>query len=73
MDDNDIFIFEIYFEGRFKNLNGLVYVNGDITMHDEHFDSDYLSIFELEPIVRKYGYQHGDFIYYKFIDMSLDI
>ena len=72
MDDNDIFIFEIYFEGRFKNLNGLVYVNGDVTAHDEPFDSDYLSIFELESILGKYRYQHGDLIYYKLIEMSLD-
>jgi hypothetical protein len=31
-----------------------------------------LSIFELESILGKYGYQRGDFIYYKLVDMSLD-
>uniref|UniRef100_A0A2N9HPZ0 Uncharacterized protein n=1 Tax=Fagus sylvatica TaxID=28930 RepID=A0A2N9HPZ0_FAGSY len=72
MDDDDIFIFEIHFGGRFKNLNGLVYVNGDVTVHDEPFDSDCLSIFELESILGKYGYQRGDLIYYKLTDMSLD-
>uniref|UniRef100_A0A2N9EU15 CCHC-type domain-containing protein n=1 Tax=Fagus sylvatica TaxID=28930 RepID=A0A2N9EU15_FAGSY len=72
MDDDDFFIFEIHFGGRFKNLNGLVYVNGDVTAHDEPFDSDCLSIFELESILGNYGYQHGDFIYYKLADMSLE-
>ena len=72
MDDNDIFIFEIHFGRKFKNLYGLVYVNGDITVHDEPFDSDCLSIFELESILGKYGYQRGDLIYYKLADMSLD-
>jgi hypothetical protein len=72
MDDDDFFIFEIHFGGRFKDLNGLVYVNGDVTAHDEPFDSDCLSIFELESILGNYGYQHGDFIYYKLADMSLE-
>uniref|UniRef100_A0A2N9GEU7 SWIM-type domain-containing protein n=1 Tax=Fagus sylvatica TaxID=28930 RepID=A0A2N9GEU7_FAGSY len=72
MDDDDFFIFEIHFGGRFKNLNGLVYVNGDVTAHDEPFDSDCLSIFELESILGNYGYQHGDLIYYKLADMSLE-
>ncbi len=72
INDDDIFIFEIHFGGRFKNLNGLVYVNGDITVHDEPFDSDCLSIFELESILRKYGYQCEDLIYYKLTEMSLD-
>ena len=31
-----------------------------------------MSIFELESILGKYGYQRGDFIYYKLVDMSLD-
>jgi hypothetical protein len=41
-------------------------------VHDEPFDSDCLSIFELESILGKYGYQRGDLIYYKLTDMSLD-
>ena len=45
MDDDDIFIFEIHFGRRFKNLNGLVYVNGDVTAYDKPFDSDCLFIF----------------------------
>ena len=72
MDDDEFFIFEIHFGGRFKNLNGLVYVNGDVTVHNEPFDSDYLSIFQLESILGKYEYQRGDLIYYKLIDISLD-
>ena len=71
-NDDDIFIFEIHFGRKFKNLYGLVYVNGDITVHDEPFDSDCLSIFELESILGKYGYQRGDLIYYKLTDMSFD-
>ena len=72
MDDDEFFIFEIHFGGRFKNLNGLVYVNGDVTVHDKPFDSDCLSIFELESILERYEYQRGDLIYYKLTDMSLD-
>uniref|UniRef100_A0A2N9ILE3 SWIM-type domain-containing protein n=1 Tax=Fagus sylvatica TaxID=28930 RepID=A0A2N9ILE3_FAGSY len=72
MDDDEFFLFEIHFGGRFKNLNELVYVNSDVTAHDEPFDSDCLSIFELESILGKYGYQHGDLIYYKLTDMSLN-
>ena len=72
MDNDDFFIFEIHFGGRFKNLNDLVYVNGDVTAHDEPFDSDCLSIFQLESILGKYRYQRGDLIYYKLADMSLD-
>jgi hypothetical protein len=72
INDDDIFIFEIHFGGRFKNLYGLIYVNGDITVHDEPFDSDCLSIFELESILGKYEYQRGNLIYYKLIEMSLD-
>jgi hypothetical protein len=34
MDDDDFFLFEIHFGGRFKNLNGLVYVNSDVTSKD---------------------------------------
>ena len=30
--DDDIFIFEIHFGGRFKNINGLVYVDVDISV-----------------------------------------
>jgi hypothetical protein len=70
--DDDIFIFEIHFGGRFKNINGLVYVDVDISVHDELFDSDCLSIFELESILKIYEYQREDLIYYKLIDMSLD-
>ena len=70
--DDDILIIEIHFRGRFKNINGLIYVDGDIIVHDEPFDSDCLSIFELESILKKYGYQCGDLIYYKWSDMSLD-
>uniref|UniRef100_A0A2N9IJF0 Transposase MuDR plant domain-containing protein n=1 Tax=Fagus sylvatica TaxID=28930 RepID=A0A2N9IJF0_FAGSY len=57
MDDDDYFIFEIHFGRRFKNLNGVVYVNGDVIVHDEPFDSDCLSMFELESILGKYEYQ----------------
>ena len=70
--DDDIFIFEIHFGGRFKNINGLVYVEVDISVHDELFDSDCLSIFELESILKIYEYQRKDLIHYKLIDMSLD-
>ncbi len=41
-------------------------------MHDKPFDSDYLSIFQLDTILKTYGYQRGDLIYYKLSDVSLE-
>jgi hypothetical protein len=33
-------------------------------MYDEKFDEDKLSFFEIEGIVKKYGYKSGDLVYY---------
>ena len=42
--------------GKIQEFKWVVYVNGDVTVHDEPFDSDSLSMFELESILGKYGY-----------------
>ena len=37
MEEGDL-IFEIHHGGRFKNMNGLIYVVGDISIHGGGYD-----------------------------------
>jgi hypothetical protein len=39
-------------------------VGGDVDAHAETYDEDKLSFFEIEGIVKKYGYKSGDMVYY---------
>ncbi|KAL4614002.1 hypothetical protein ACB092_07G023600 [Castanea dentata] len=71
MEEGDL-IFEIHHGGRFKNLNGLIYVGGDISIHGEGYDRDCMSFIEVESILKSYGYKRGDLVYYKQVGMNLD-
>uniref|UniRef100_A0A7N2MBF2 Protein DETOXIFICATION n=1 Tax=Quercus lobata TaxID=97700 RepID=A0A7N2MBF2_QUELO len=71
MEEGDL-IFEIHHGGRFKNLNGLIYVCGDISIHGEGYDRDCMSFIEVESILKSYGYKRGDLVYYKQVGMNLD-
>ena len=71
MEEGDL-IFEIHHGGRFKNLNGLIYVGGDISIHVEGYDKDCMSFIEVESILKSYGYKRGDLVYYKQVGMNLD-
>ena len=71
MEEGDL-IFEIHHGGRFKNLNGLIYVGGDISIHGEGYDRDCMSFIEVESILKSYGYKRGDLVYYKQVVMNLD-
>ncbi|KAL0003830.1 hypothetical protein SO802_011391 [Lithocarpus litseifolius] len=71
MEEGDL-IFEIHHGGRFKNLNGLIYVGGDISIHSEGYDRDCMSFIEVESILKSYGYKRGDLVYYKQVGMNLD-
>ena len=60
MEEGDL-IFEIHQEGRFKNLNGLIYVGGDIPIHGEGYDRDCMSFIEVGSILKSYEYKRGGF------------
>lgn len=51
---------------------GCNYVGGDISVYDEPYDSDCLSFIEVETIVKPYGYNVGDLVYYKEPEKSLN-
>ena len=70
MEEGDL-IFEIH-EGRFKNLNGLIYFGGDISIHGGGYDRDCMSFIEVKGILKSYGYKRGDLVYCKQVGMNLD-
>ena len=39
-------------------------MEGEVDMYDEEFNEDNLSFFEIEGIVKKYGYKSRDLVYY---------
>ncbi|XP_059461824.1 uncharacterized protein LOC132190802 [Corylus avellana] len=57
-------MFEVHYSGKINR--GFTYTNvgGDINVNDETYDEDKLSFFEIEGIVKKYGYKSGDLVYY---------
>jgi thiamine monophosphate kinase len=63
MANNDV-IFRVHFGSRFDRRYKYTYVGGDIGLYDDAYDLDMLSFFEVERIVKKFGYQPGDLIYY---------
>jgi hypothetical protein len=68
----DDVIFLVNYGGRFDRQDKCMYVGGKIGVFDETYDLDCLSFIEIERIVKKYGYQPGDLIYYLQPDKSLD-
>ncbi|KAB1205801.1 Ubiquitin-conjugating enzyme E2 variant 1A [Morella rubra] len=62
----------VHYGGRFSRNFGCSYVGGDVSVYDEAYDVDCLSFFELEDIVKAYGYKPGDLIYYKQPGKTLD-
>nr|POE95972.1 hypothetical protein CFP56_47065 [Quercus suber] len=59
MEEGDL-IFEIHHGGGFKNLNGLIYVGGDISIHGEGYDRDWLVHIKTDPDVLKMVDCHKD-------------
>lgn len=57
--------FKVYHGGKFNRQSGCVYVGGDMHVYHEAYEFDCLSYFEIEGVVKKYGYKYGDHIYYK--------
>ncbi|KAB1203820.1 hypothetical protein CJ030_MR8G005086 [Morella rubra] len=66
------FLFEVHYSGRFSRQFGCTYVGGDVDVYDEPYDLDCLSFFELEAIVKPFGYKAGDLVYYKQPTKNLD-
>ena len=56
--------FEVHYGGRINRGLTCIYVGGDVDVHAETYDKDKLSFFEIEGIVKKYGYKSGDLVYY---------
>jgi hypothetical protein len=55
---------EVHYCGRINRGLTCTYVGGDVDVHAETYDEDMLSFFEIEGIVKKYGYKSGDLVYY---------
>jgi len=69
---NECLMFEVHHGGRFNRENGVAYVGGDVTNYPDLYDKDELSFFEVETVVKCYGYSPGDLIYYRIPNKSLD-
>jgi hypothetical protein len=65
-------IFTVHYGGRFNRKHACTYVGGKIGVYDDTYDLDYLSFIKIETIVKKFGYQPGDLIYYLQPSKSLD-
>ncbi|XP_059440262.1 uncharacterized protein LOC132172719 [Corylus avellana] len=57
-------VFEVHYGGKINRGFTNTYVGGDVDLHDETYDEDKLSFFEIEGIVKKYGYKSRDLLYY---------
>jgi hypothetical protein len=57
-------IFMVHYRGRFNRKKKCTYVGGKIGVYDDTYDLDCLSFIEIKTIVKKFGYQPGDLIYY---------
>jgi hypothetical protein len=63
MASNDV-IFRVHYGGRFDRRHRCTYVGGNIGLYEEPYDLDCLSFFEIENVVKKFGYHPGDLVYY---------
>lgn len=64
-------VFEVHYGGRFDRHFRCEYVSGSAIVHHETFDHDKLSFFEIEGILKEYGYKSGDLMYFKYPGKSL--
>jgi hypothetical protein len=58
-------VFEINFRGRFDKKFGCIYVGGQMDVHPDEVDPDNMTFFQIESIVKQYGYSLGDLIYFR--------
>ncbi|KAB1209378.1 hypothetical protein CJ030_MR6G016519 [Morella rubra] len=69
---SEFLLFKVHYGGRFCRNFGCSYVGGDVSVYDEPYNPDCFSFFELEDIVKAYGYKPSDLIYYKQPEKTLD-
>jgi hypothetical protein len=63
MANNEV-IFRVHYGGRFDRRYRCTYVGGNVGLYEESYDLDRLSFIEIETVVKKFGYQPGDLVYY---------
>jgi hypothetical protein len=63
MASNDV-IFRVHYRSRFDRGHRCTYVGGNIGLYEEPYDLDRLSFFEIERVVKKFGFYPGDLLYY---------
>ena len=71
MSSNDV-IFTVHYGDRFNRKYKCTYVGRKIGVFDDTYDLVCLSFIEIKTIVKKFGYQTGDLIYYLHPNKSLD-
>jgi len=64
-------VFEVHYGDWFDRHFECEYVSGSAIVHHETFDHDKLSFFEIEGILKEYGYKSGDLMYFKDLAKSL--
>ncbi|KAB1210012.1 hypothetical protein CJ030_MR6G023561 [Morella rubra] len=67
----DSFAFKVHYGGKFNRSDGCTYVGGNVSMHNDPYDSDCLSFIEIEGVVKEYGYKSNDLIYYNEPDKNM--
>jgi hypothetical protein len=58
------YVFEVHYGGQINRRFMCTYVGGEVDVYKEKYDADNLSFFEIERIVKTYGYKPGDLVYY---------
>jgi hypothetical protein len=56
-------VFEINYRGRFDRKCGCIYVGGQVDVHPDNVDQDYMTFVLIESILGQYGYSPDDLIY----------
>jgi hypothetical protein len=64
-------VFEVNYGGKFDRKHGCIYVGGQLDVYDQTVDPEQLTFFQLENIMKNYGYKHGDLLYFKIPEKSL--
>jgi hypothetical protein len=58
-------VFEVHYRGRFNSHFDCEYVGGEVAVHHKTYDPEKLSFFEIDGILKPYGYKYGDLMYFR--------
>jgi hypothetical protein len=58
-------VFEVHYRGRFNMHFGCEYVGGEVAVHHETYDPEKLSFFDIEGILKQYGYRSRHLMYFR--------